>query len=172
WIPLLDGYDARSDAKWLTAYNNVQMGDESMFKSHNVNLLDKFEAGDTVLIRFRLFSDAFVVGWGWLVDDLVIQGQFVDVENENTLPAQFALNQNYPNPFNPSTKISYALPSKSRVSIKIFNNIGQLVETLFDGERNPGFHDVTWNAKVASGVYYYTIKAGDFVETKKMVLLK
>ncbi len=172
WMPLADGYDASSDSRWLTAYDNVQSGDESMFKSHTINLLDNFNAGDTVLIRFRLFSDDNTVGWGWLIDDLIIQGQFVGVENEVQVPVKYALNQNYPNPFNPSTTISFALPQKSDVSIKVFNNIGQLVETLYKAETNPGYHNVTWNAKVASGIYYFSIKAGDFVETKKMVLLK
>jgi flagellar hook assembly protein FlgD len=64
------------------------------------------------------------------------------------------------------------LPKKSDVNIKIYNNLGQLVETLYNGETNAGYHDVVWNANVASGVYYYTIKAGDFVASKKMVFLK
>ena len=122
WLPLADGYDASSDSRWLDAYNNVQPGTEAMFKSHTINLLDNFAAGDTILVRFRLFSDQLTVGWGWLIDDLIIQGQFVGVEGEREIPSSFALNQNYPNPFNPSTTISFSLPKKSDVNIKIYNN--------------------------------------------------
>jgi hypothetical protein len=172
WLPLADGYDASRNNSWLVAYNGGLPGTEGMFVSHTINLLDTFEPGDTILVRFRLFSDQLTTGWGWLIDDLVIQGQFVGVEGEKEIPTQFALNQNYPNPFNPSTTISFSLPKKSDVNIKIYNNLGQLVETLYNGETNAGYHDVVWNANVASGVYYYTIKAGDFVASKKMVFLK
>ncbi len=90
-----------------------------------------------------------------------------------TLPGTFALEQNYPNPFNPTTSISYSIPAKSDVSIKVFNNIGQLVTTLVNGVNEAGSHKVSWNASsIASGVYFYTINAGDFTSTKKMILLK
>ncbi len=173
WVPLLDGYDATSDSKWLAAYNNKESGNESMFKSHTINLLDNFQAGDTILIRFRLYSDDLTVGWGWLVDDLLIQGQYVGVEDNSVIPTNYALEQNYPNPFNPSTTISFALPKTSNVKINVYNSLGQLVETLYNSKTEAGIHTVNWNAvSVSSGIYYYTIKAGDFSQTKKMILLK
>lgn len=172
WIPLSDGYDARFDNVWANAFTNSLNGENSMLRNHSINLLDKFSANDTILIRFRLFSDPFVTGWGWLIDDLTIQGQFVSVDDVNAIPNKFALEQNYPNPFNPSTKISFSIPQKSNVTIKIYNNLGQIVETLYQKETEAGFHNVTWNAKSASGIYYYSIEAGDFKQTKKMVLLK
>jgi len=73
WRPLAPGYDARADSVWLEVYENDSVGDESMYVSHTLDLLDTFEPNDTIVIRFRLFSDPFAAGWGWVVDDLSIQ---------------------------------------------------------------------------------------------------
>ncbi len=100
-----------------------------------------------------------------------------DNENDNR-PESFALHQNYPNPFNPSTKIEYTLPRRSNVTITIFDVLGRKVKTIFDQTMPAGTHTAYWNGTdsdnnlVATGVYFYQIKAGDFVNTKKMLLLK
>jgi flagellar hook assembly protein FlgD len=98
------------------------------------------------------------------------------------MPKTFALEQNYPNPFNPSTKISYALPVQSVVTLKIFNVLGQEVATLFNGAAAAGSYDIVWNGKdnsgksVASGVYLYKLQANagstEFSQVRKMVLMK
>ncbi|MBU0984928.1 MAG: T9SS type A sorting domain-containing protein [candidate division Zixibacteria bacterium] len=90
------------------------------------------------------------------------------------LPTQFALDQNYPNPFNPSTDISFTLPIAVNVRLEIINVAGQVVTTLVGGEEYPaGHHTVSWNGSgVATGVYLYRLEAGDFTDTKKMILLK
>jgi hypothetical protein len=88
------------------------------------------------------------------------------------LPDVFMLFQNYPNPFNPSTTISYSLPKRANVSLKIFNMLGQLVATLVDEQKDAGYFQATWNATVSSGIYFYRLQAGGFVETKKMMFLK
>jgi hypothetical protein len=91
----------------------------------------------------------------------------------------YSLSQNYPNPFNPSTTISYTLKNHATVSLKIYNVAGQLIRTLVNEAKNPGqVHTATWDGRndagqsVSSGVYFYKLVAGDFVQTKKMVLLK
>jgi len=94
------------------------------------------------------------------------------------LPSAFSLEQNYPNPFNPSTVISYTLPKQSRVQIKVYDVIGNEVRSLVDEEKSAGKYNLLWDSKnnsgvkVSSGVYFYKITADNFVETKKMVLLK
>jgi hypothetical protein len=94
------------------------------------------------------------------------------------VPAVFALHQNFPNPFNPNTEIRFDLPAAAEVQIKVFNMLGQEVAALADGARPAGTHRVIWDGKsasgvqVASGLYVYQIKAGSFVESKKMVLLR
>jgi len=81
--------------------------------------------------------------------------------------------QNYPNPFNPSTTISFYLPRASRVSLKIFNSLGEEVTTLFSGSQIPGFHSYLWDGSgMASGIYLYRLQADNFMETHPMILLK
>ena len=88
------------------------------------------------------------------------------------------MSQNYPNPFNPATTIHFALPRLSDVKLVIYNILGQRVITLVDEKLNPGEYDVVWNGNdghgraVSSGVYFYRIEAAEFVNSKKMLLLK
>jgi hypothetical protein len=97
----------------------------------------------------------------------------VGVEDEETIPTEFALEQNYPNPFNPSTTFRYSIQTQSKVVIKVFDILGNEIATLMDEEKSVGTYELTWNAaNLPSGVYFYQLKAGSFVETKKMLLLK
>jgi hypothetical protein len=96
----------------------------------------------------------------------------VEVELDN-IPALFSLDQNYPNPFNPTTKISYQLPQNGFVSLKVYNAIGKEVASLVNEEKSAGRYEVNFNAEgLSSGLYFYSIQAGSFQETKKMILLK
>ncbi len=89
------------------------------------------------------------------------------------VPSEFVLYQNYPNPFNPSTNIKYSVQRSTPITIKIFNLIGAEIETLVDEEKPEGSYEITWNAvNIPSGVYFYQLKAGSFIDTKKMVLIK
>ncbi len=89
------------------------------------------------------------------------------------LPNKFELAQNYPNPFNPSTKIKFVIPQSSHVRLTIYNMVGQEVKTLVNDQREAGSYQVDFApGNIASGVYYYTLTAGDFVATRKMLLLK
>jgi hypothetical protein len=98
--------------------------------------------------------------------------------DEELLPDKFALHQNYPNPFNPVTTLRYDLPENSLVNIIIYDLLGRQVKTLVNQTQDAGFKSVLWNATndygkpVSAGVYLYQIQAGEFVQTKKMVLLK
>jgi photosystem II stability/assembly factor-like uncharacterized protein len=89
------------------------------------------------------------------------------------IPARFSLEQNYPNPFNPSTNITFSLPSRSYVSLKVFELIGREVSTIIAGELPAGNYTRQWNAaNMSSGVYFYRLQAGTFGETKKLMLLR
>ena len=93
--------------------------------------------------------------------------------NVRNAPSHYELEQNYPNPFNPTTTLKYAIPKESRVQLDVFNLLGEVVATLEDQVRQPGYYEATFDGRnVASGVYLYRIRAGDFVMTKKLVLLK
>ena len=98
---------------------------------------------------------------------------FVEEEELNEIPTEFLLTQNYPNPFNPSTKIRYSVPQSSNVTIKVFDILGNEIETLVNEEKPVGTYEITWYAaNLPSGIYFYKLQAGSFVETKKMILIK
>ena len=89
------------------------------------------------------------------------------------IPDSYKLNQNYPNPFNPSTNIEYSIPSESFVELKVYDVLGKEVSVLVSGQVNAGFYEIEFDATtLPSGIYFYKLQAGDFVETKKMVLMK
>jgi hypothetical protein len=96
-----------------------------------------------------------------------------DEEGEFGLPRSFIVSQNYPNPFNPMTEIEFALPKACQTKLEIINVLGQRVTTLVDQQMAAGYHTVSFDgSKMASGVYLYRLQAGDFVESKKMMLIK
>ena len=96
----------------------------------------------------------------------------------NLIPDNYTLNQNYPNPFNPKTLIEYGLPIESNVNISIYDMLGRKVVTLVNGSVAAGYHNIVWDGldknsiNVSSGVYFYKIIANDFVEIKKMLLIR
>ncbi len=95
------------------------------------------------------------------------------VEVEITAPAEFSLFQNYPNPFNPSTRITFTIPNAGYTTLKVFDVLGNEVASLLDKELAQGNYDINFNAaNLTSGIYYYTLRTGNLVETKKMMLLK
>ena len=90
-----------------------------------------------------------------------------------SIPTKFSLSQNYPNPFNPTTKINYALPTSTKVNIKIYDILGRMVKQLVNETKDAGYYTVTFDGtNLASGIYFYRIEAGNFVESKKMVIVK
>lgn len=97
----------------------------------------------------------------------------LSVEEDNRLPEKFELSQNYPNPFNPNTMINYQLPMNSYVSLKVYDVIGEEAAVLVNGMQSAGKHAISFNAAhLSSGIYFYTLKAGAFTETKKFILLQ
>ena len=107
----------------------------------------------------------------WIFTDTV---EVVGINKiENTIPEDYALFQNYPNPFNPSTLIQFALPRESYVNLEVFNALGEKVEVLVSEEMSAGTYKYEWNAEdLTSGIYFYRLQAGGFIDTKKMILLR
>ena len=96
-----------------------------------------------------------------------------EIEVEVNGPLSFALEQNYPNPFNPSTKIKYSVPENGNVKLSVYNLVGEVVSVLVNESVNAGFYEVSFNASsLPSGTYFYSLKKGNSIQTKKMVLLK
>jgi hypothetical protein len=121
------------------------------------------------------FSDNAPVSRASLVKRVITQAQIVGINNIGSeVPNRFSLSQNYPNPFNPATSIRFAIPQASIVTLKVYNVNGQEVATLVNNQTvTAGVKEVSFDAsKLSSGVYFYTLSAGDFRETKKMTLIK
>lgn len=97
----------------------------------------------------------------------------IDTRQDQITPTEFTLHPAYPNPFNPVTTISYSLPKRGKVVLAVYNLLGEEIARLVEGERSVGYHQVTWDASdVASGIYLFRLSADEFVQTKKMILLK
>jgi len=104
--------------------------------------------------------------------DWTLTGSFLE-GTEADLPTEFTLISNYPNPFNASTVINYQLPVDSHVKLEVYNLLGQNVATLVDESQEAGYKSAPWDAsEVSSGLYFYKLTAGDFTETKRMMLVK
>jgi hypothetical protein len=115
---------------------------------------------------------------GTIREPLVLSTKGIAFEVTGNVPARFSLSQNYPNPFNPMTTIEYSLPEQSQVTLEVFNVLGQRVKTLADIVQPAGRHRIVWDGKdaqgkdVASGIYFYRLEAGEFTDSKRMVILK
>jgi hypothetical protein len=144
-------------------------------KADNMELRYNYDGTQTRVLVYSLQGHSFTG------EALNLDGKLVSLEmatsdgspvNAANLPTNYSLSQNYPNPFNPSTVISFTLPTRSEYTLSIYNVTGQVVQT-FSGVQEAGTVDITWEAgQLASGVYFYRLQAGNFTDTKKMVLLK
>jgi hypothetical protein len=95
------------------------------------------------------------------------------VEDESSQPTEYVLSQNYPNPFNPRTVISFSIPQAGQVRLSLFDALGNEVKVIAAQEYSAGSHSINFNATgLSSGVYFYRIEAGSFVQSKKMILMK
>jgi len=125
-------------------------------------------AGDSSLADIQQNADAAKAKWVALRN-----AKFIPTPPPAPTPLTFALEQNYPNPFNLTTNVEFQLAEEKFVSLKVFDLLGREAATLVAEERKPGRYKITWDAsRLPSGVYFYRLQAGAFVETKKMVLLK
>ncbi|MCK5330269.1 MAG: T9SS type A sorting domain-containing protein, partial [Candidatus Marinimicrobia bacterium] len=146
------------DVLTTTSFYSVHFNDSTPVDS-DITFNLAIASGD-----YYFWSDSFTVH---VEPEVGIAGE------EGILPDKFALHQNYPNPFNPITTIQYDLPEQSHVTIAIYDLLGREVTTLFSETQEAGYKSIQWNAtNVSSGMYFYQIRAGNFVQTRKMVLLK
>ncbi|MCK9424426.1 MAG: T9SS type A sorting domain-containing protein [Ignavibacteriaceae bacterium] len=153
-------------------------------KETSVEKSQKVDGGEwNYLSTVNLFNSGAIkisvgdVANGQVVADafrIIYKGNPVHVA-DNYSPNEFQLYQNYPNPFNPSTTIQFIIEKQSAVLLQVYNSIGELVTTLVDQELSAGFHKVNFNAaanSIASGIYYYKLRAGNSTQTKGMIYLK
>ena len=131
--------------------------------NENISLTDKATGG-------KLLSRTVKKGESIVIDNPAISA--ISVQS-GEFPLSYCLDQNYPNPFNPSTIISFSLPEKARVSVIIYNQLGQQVIKIADGEKEAGNHRFEWNASgIASGIYFCKMNTEKFSSVKKLVFMK
>jgi photosystem II stability/assembly factor-like uncharacterized protein len=125
-------------------------------------------------VHFINDSEGWIVGdYGTILHTTNGGVTFVEEEQIYKIPKDYFLSNNFPNPFNPSTKIQYSIPHSAKVQIKIFDMLGNEIETLINEEKSVGTYELNWNAVgLPSGVYFYQLRTGQFVQTKKMILLR
>jgi len=137
------------------------------------SIIRESSLGDTLL---AVWIDGRETGSTRVYGCLVDANMYTAVEkgpDQSMIPEEFSLAQNYPNPFNPSTTIRYTLPQRSYVTLTVFNTLGQHVATLVNGDIDAGYHEAIFSAAgLASGVYFYRLQAGDFVQTRKILSIR
>jgi hypothetical protein len=138
-----------------------------------VNVYDNVDFENVHDLQSALAANILANGVANVNCPVVLIEEPTGVEETSSLPQEYQLSQNYPNPFNPTTQIKFAIANSEKVSLKIYNVIGQQVAELVNEVLPAGNYSVSWNARnVSSGVYFYTITTDHFSASKKMVLLK
>jgi photosystem II stability/assembly factor-like uncharacterized protein len=165
WIPISPGYDASFNSSWLSTYTANQPGTIDQSVDHNVDLTKQFAVGDTLLFRFRLFSDNAGVGWGWSVDDLYIQQKPTGVNELLTTNNKLTA---YPNPTTGPITVSYTLVQKSPVDLVIYDFAGRIVGRKSLGIKEMGVHEETVNVQGSTGTYLLQLQTNTTKEVLKI----
>lgn len=170
---------------WLTITEKNNYGFEIERSKNSTDKSDNWEKigfvkgkGTTTEIQSYEFNDEYLPAgkYSYRLKQIDFDGttsysNIIEVDID--LPNAFSLEQNYPNPFNPSTKINYQIPELSFVSLKVYDVLGNEIETLVNEEKPVGRYEIIFDAtRLPSGIYFYILQAGNFIETKKMVLMK
>ena len=164
---LIFKYDPEGEIQWMTNFHTPK--DEVLDYPVGIAIDQKFNiyvGGSTYYPVSPGFWDLFTV--------VKYSQPYLGInDNKFAIPSEFWVAQNYPNPFNATTKFSYYLTKSCKVTLKVYNTLGQLVATLISREKNTGNHSLNWNAEgLPAGVYFYRFSAGEYSEIKKMILLK
>ncbi len=191
-ITPVGGYDDQISSNWGNPIGGEEAftGSSDSWKEVTFNLNGIVSNGDEIVFKFDFGTDESVTDTGWFIDDFSLTDiglPVVGVNEENSIPDKFTLAQNYPNPFskssgeNAATTIKYSIPivraknfsPQLNVQLKIYDILGREVATLVNKKEMPGNYSVKFNAaNLPSGVYFYTLRAGDFTASKKMILMK
>jgi xylan 1,4-beta-xylosidase len=162
------------DASTKIAECNISgTGSWNTFKTFSAKLLSSVKGNHDIYLLFT----GSVVNKLFMLQSFYFTGTLTTTGVKNlqgyNIPGKFDLDQNFPNPFNPSTNIDFTLPVSGKVILTVYNQLGQQVATVADGEYSAGTHQLNFYAdNLASGVYYYRIKAGSYIQAKKMILMK
>ncbi len=169
WIPISNGYNSSANSNWLSAFNSLKSGDRSLTVTESFDLKNNFKAGDTLLIRFSLYSNGDnTVGWGWSIDNLFIQQTPTAIEpvSANEIVV-------YPNPSSGKFSINYSLTKDSEVDVNIWDATGRSVSYQNFGARAAGKNQVELALEgMPDGVYIGRLKTADGEHAFKVVMKK
>ena len=170
---LFDVFFLNSNEGWIVGFSGRVLHTTNGGADWNI-ILDGWTTDMLLSVQFTSSTNGYIIGNN---KTLFKYGLITDVDEQLTQPTEFKLGQNYPNPFNPSTSIQYAIGSRQFVQLKVYDVLGKEVATLVSEEKPAGSYEVEFNPtssikNPASGVYFYQLKAGEFVQTKKMLLLR
>jgi photosystem II stability/assembly factor-like uncharacterized protein len=172
WKALAPGYDARAYSEWQEAFNTGQAGNNELYKKRVIDLQDKFSTGDTILIRFRMYSDSEVNGWGWAIDSLAIQDEEVGVFDKQTKQNSFAVSV-YPNPAYANVNISINNTNTCQISAEVFDINGRKVDIISSAQFTVGAHTLIWNTDdFEAGTYFIKVSANNESSVQKILLVK
>lgn len=162
---------------WLQSYGNdiiYLYGDQDSWSAaavevgNQTNAIKLVQSGQNHFLRISDLDDSVLV-YNKIDEWFGVS----NIDNVYNHPISFKLNQNFPNPFNPTTKISYSIPQESFISLKIYDVLGNEIQTLIDEEKSAGNYIVEFDGTgLSNGIYFYKLRSGDFIGTKKMILLK
>ncbi len=162
WEPISNQFTNTSGGSWTPFYISL-----SAYSDNEAQIAFTFHS-----YPHFYYGD---VSSGWYIDDVKITPYIVGVKNnfENKIPTHFQISQNYPNPFNPTTKIKFEIPKSSFVTLKVYDILGREVAKLVNQGKSAGSYEINFDAsELTSGIYFYRIQAGNFAQTRKMMLLK
>ena len=185
-------FDVPTNTWWLSDpyfpyYTKYVNENEDLVFEDTLLYREFWTAPDTLFI-LSLWNERLALGIGYYYGEFEVgitvlngciingvqYGIIINVEDENNinLPEEFLLN-NYPNPFNPQTKIKFYLPERTFVKVKVFDLLGNEIDNLINEEKDSGYHEIEFDGSgLPSGIYFYTLQTPNFIQTKKMVLLK
>ncbi|MCP4703900.1 MAG: T9SS type A sorting domain-containing protein, partial [candidate division Zixibacteria bacterium] len=184
----LDISSSKGQASFYASINNAPIPDVTVSITMNSEIIEEgltgengyFESDIDLIYGNDYYLTAYAEN-GCTIFRTVYSPTLVLESEEETdlqLPEEYSLSQNYPNPFNPTTTISYSLPKADDVSIEIYNILGQVVNQYYFSNQSAGSHSYIWNSTdhnnqpMSSGIYFYRLRTSEFIETKKMTLLK
>jgi hypothetical protein len=166
WVALEDGYDARLHPEWLTSYTANIPGSRPLLRQHQVDLRNQFAAGDTLLFRYRLYSNATITGWGAALDYVVIQDEPTGVEGSANFHMAI-----FPNPAKTDFTVRYQAPYPSSATVVVSDLNGREVASVTTPMRKEGIHEIPISARgLPNGVYVVRLSAAAGYATRKIVV--
>ena len=167
-------YNNETDGELIVAASGgTPDGETGSFGTFTFNVSENFNDETVVSITNMRWNEGDVIA-----DAASMTVSYALGVDGELFPNEFSLHQNYPNPFNPVTTLRYDLPELTHVNIIIYDMLGRKIRTLINEQQDPGYKSLIWNATndygkpVSAGIYLYQIQAGEYIQTKKMVLLK